>query len=81
MASREHIDDSSTPCDVCDMGGVFTNGSCTLLSAQRRGCSIALRAHALGLQLALALQVGLVGLVRVRVQSSYDAQHLRPPCG
>ena len=39
---------------------------------------LALRAHALALQLALTLQIRLVQLVRVRVQRPYDAQHLQP---
>ena len=39
---------------------------------------LALGAHALGLQLALPLQVRLVGLVLVRVQRAHHAQHLPP---
>lgn len=53
-----------------------TKGACMLSTHPSWWGSIALWPHALSLQLALPLQVCLVALVAVRVQRSYDAQHL-----
>lgn len=52
----------------------LTNGASRLATD---AMMLPLRPHTFPLQLPLALKVRLIGLVRMRVKSSYDPQHLQ----